>query len=40
MEDRAKMQDEVGKFQGLYVEQMDKLKKDLEDAQQGLKPKP
>ena len=28
------MQDEVGKFQGLYVEQMDKLKKDLEEAKQ------
>ena len=28
------MQDRVGEFQKLYVEQMDKLKKDLEGAKQ------
>ena len=34
MEDRVKMQDRPGEFQKQYVEQMDKLKKDLEGAKQ------
>ena len=37
MEDRAKMQDKVGEFQVLYLEQRDKLKKDLERAKQNIR---